>query len=837
MRKKVGIAPFVFYGLSAFMAVVIVLSLIGALTWINKPFAGFMLYDFPSIGTMSMKDWQGRQAGLGLMERIVSVDGQEVWRGKDVVKTLSGREPWSSVEYVVEKDGALRHIMLPVTVFSVRDFFLVFLATFLGGGAVFGLGFIVYLLKPNTHVSWVFFGLCFFLGLYMITAFDSQSTYYFAKFQYLSLCLMSACFFHLGSIFPEKKKVLTRFPKLEYIIYVPSVLLVIYYQLYLIGYKKIITATGFGWLPAYKQVAYFNQLFLLFCILSLIVFVLHSVFRASNIMSRQRARMILFGVTIAFAPSVLIMLAAVIFKFKFPWNYLVFFVIFFPASIAYSISKHNLFDADAIIKRTVGYFIVTGIIIGMYAGVTVFFNVFMGHYQVAQSKAFPIIFTLGVILFFNPLRDRIQSLVDRLFFRKEYDYGEIIDKISSAIASLMDLSEILKRLMQTFMQDMFINTGSVVLRSPDGDSFKVYIADGEEQASVENVVIDGDAPLIEIFEKEKRILTRYDILEDPKYKEVSESCQADFDALHSNLIVPLIFQDKLIGLLNLGEKKSGKMYNREDVDLLGALANQGAVAIENARLFKENLEKQRMEEELNIARDLQTSMLPAESPQIEGLEIAAYSMSAMEVGGDFYDFIEMGENSVGLVVGDVTGKSVSGALVMSFSRSIFRMLSEENLSVGEIMLRANRRIKKDIKTGMFVALLYAVMDSAKRVVTLCSAGQTQPVHFSSETGETTLVETKGDTFPLGILEEVDYQETDIQLSAGDSVVFYTDGIVEAMNTEKDMFGFDRLLSVVKEFGLQGAENILKGILDNVEKFTGEAAQHDDLTVIIVSIQK
>lgn len=817
------------------MAIIVIISLLGALTWINKPFAGFMLYDFPSIGTMSMKDWQGRQAGLELMERIVSVDGQEVWQGKDVVKELNDREPWSSVEYVVEKDGFLRTMMLPVSVFSVRDFFLVFFATFLGGAAVFGLGFVVYLMKPCTHVSWVFFGLCFFLSLYMITAFEIQSTYYFTHFHYFALCLMSACFFHLGSIFPERKKIIIRFPALEYLIYIPSVLLAIYYQLYLIGYKKIITATGFGWLPPYKSVAYINQLFLLFCILSLIIFVLHSVFRASDIMSRQRARMILFGVTIAFAPSVLIMIAAVIFKFKFPWNYLVFFVIFFPASIAYSISKHNLFDADAIIKRTVGYFIVTGVIIALYAGVTVFFNVFMGHYQIAQSKAFPIIFTLGVILFFNPLRDRIQALVDRLFFRKEYDYGEIIDKISSAIASLMDLSEILKRLMQTFMEDMFINTGSVALLSSDGAAFKVYIAGGEKEEAVEKVVIDTDDPLINIFQEEKRILTRYDILEDPKYKDVSKACEAGFDALGSNLIVPLVYQDKLIGLLNLGEKKSGKMYNREDVDLLGALANQGAVAIENARLFKENLEKQRMEEELNIARDLQTSMLPADSPKVEGLDIAAYSVSAMEVGGDFYDFIEMDEKSIGFVVGDVTGKSVSGALVMSFSRSIFRMLSEENIGVGEIMSRANRRIKKDIKTGMFVALLYAVVDAAKRSAILCSAGQTQPIQFSSATGETALVETKGDTFPLGILEDVNYEETDIQLLPGDSVVFYTDGIVEAMNAQKEMFGFDRLLSVVKESGPQGAQQILKHILAHVEQFTGDAAQHDDITVIVVSV--
>ncbi len=342
---------------------------------------------------------------------------------------------------------------------------------------------------------------------------------------------------------------------------------------------------------------------------------------------------------------------------------------------------------------------------------------------------------------------------------------------------------------------------------------------------------------MEAIEGGKRELTKFDVLEDPKYREVSEKCVIDFEALHSSLMVPLVFQDKVIGSLNLGEKKSGKFYNRKDIDLLRTLANQGAVAIENARLFQENLEKQRMEKELAIGRELQMSMLPSVCPVLEGFEIAAFSMPAMEVGGDFYDFIEMGEKRAGIVVGDVTGKSVSGALVMSAARSVFRMLSEENLSVGEIMERANRRTKQDIKRGMFVALLYAVLDASEKVLRLCSAGQTQPIFISGATGEATLVETEGDTFPLGILEDVDYQETKLSFAPGDRVILYTDGIVEAMNKAKEIFGFDRLLDVVRGAGSMTAEALLKEITDSVTAFAGDASQHDDLTVIVLHAEK
>jgi sigma-B regulation protein RsbU (phosphoserine phosphatase) len=242
-----------------------------------------------------------------------------------------------------------------------------------------------------------------------------------------------------------------------------------------------------------------------------------------------------------------------------------------------------------------------------------------------------------------------------------------------------------------------------------------------------------------------------------------------------------------------------------------------------------------MEEELNIARDLQTSMLPSECPKIQGFEIAASSTPAREVGGDFFDFIEISEDRVGLVVGDVTGKSVSGALVMSASRSVFRMLSDDKLTVGESMIRANQRLKKDIKAGMFVALLYGVLNGKDKSLSLCSAGQTQPILLSARTGKVSLVETEGDTFPLGILDEANYEETRLQLESGDKVVLYTDGIVEAMNEKGEIYGFERLQEVIKSSQSLSADLLLKGILESVKKFAGEADQHDDLTAIVVSV--
>ena len=267
------------------------------------------------------------------------------------------------------------------------------------------------------------------------------------------------------------------------------------------------------------------------------------------------------------------------------------------------------------------------------------------------------------------------------------------------------------------------------------------------------------------------------------------------------------------------------------------LAFLGAVGIEHSRLFKEVLIKLRMEEDLTSARELQMGMLPANCPEVEGYHIAASSTPAREVGGDFFDFIETQDNRIGFVVGDVTGKNVPGALIMSASRSVFRMLSEEELSVGEIMIRANRRIKKDARSGMFVAVLYAVLNPKERVVSFSNAGQTQPIHYSARTGEVALLEGVGDNFPLGILDNADYQEAEYPLEAGDKVIFYTDGVVEAMNKKEEIFGFERFQEVVQNSGSLSADALLQEIAAQVAAFVKGAPQHDDLTIIVVSVEQ
>jgi len=566
------------------MAVVCIVCFINALSWLNKPFAGFLVYHPPFLNSLGIRDWPGKMAGLKYLDHILSIDGKPVLQGQDVVRTVREKQPGTPVRYRVESKKEIREVTVPVTIFGIRDFLLVFLVTYSCGVLLYALGVTAYLLKPNIRSSWVFLGLCFSLGTYVATAYEIESTYYLVRLHYCSLSFFPATFLHLGLIFPDRKRFMSRLPALEYLVYLPAVILSLLFMIYFSTFKEILSSGALPWLPGYRELGAMGRVFSLFSAIMLLILMVHAVYKATTTTARQRARMILFGVTVAFVPPGSAMAAVHFLKVNIPWNFLVFFVIFFPASIAYSIVRHNLFDADAIIKRTVGYVVVTAIVVGAYILVSVSLNVALGKFQIGQSKAFPILFTLLIILIFNPLRNRIQSLVDRLFFRKDYDYNQIVDKIGGAITSLLDLGQIIRQLVGTFMKDMFIDTSSVMLLSTTGTEYQVYLADGDRKNEVEKVILRRDQPLIQIIEKEKRELTKYDVIEDPKYSSIREDCVRDFETLHASLMVPLVFQDEVIGLLNLGEKKSGKFYNREDINLLRMLAKQGAVAIENARL-------------------------------------------------------------------------------------------------------------------------------------------------------------------------------------------------------------------------------------------------------------
>ncbi|NQU03283.1 MAG: SpoIIE family protein phosphatase, partial [Syntrophaceae bacterium] len=240
-------------------------------------------------------------------------------------------------------------------------------------------------------------------------------------------------------------------------------------------------------------------------------------------------------------------------------------------------------------------------------------------------------------------------------------------------------------------------------------------------------------------------------------------------------------------------------------------------------------EKERMTKELEIGKGIQQSFLPESNPEIPGMEVAAFNVPALEVGGDFYDFIPITEDRWGLVIADVSGKGVPAALFMAISRTLIRAHTTKNSTAVTAVTEANRMICEDSKSCMFVTLFYAILDSKKKTLTYVNAGHNPPMMFRGGSVDIALLKAKG--IALGVIEEVDLEEVEIELTDDDIVVLYTDGVTEAINEKEEDFGEARLVKVIQENRGLPVGDIIDRIRDEVIAFAGNQPQFDDITLM------
>ena len=300
------------------------------------------------------------------------------------------------------------------------------------------------------------------------------------------------------------------------------------------------------------------------------------------------------------------------------------------------------------------------------------------------------------------------------------------------------------------------------------------------------------------------------------------------------LLVPLVSQGELIGLLNLGPRLSQQEYSADDRKLLSDLATQTAPAVRVAQLVRqqqqEAKERERIEQELKVASLIQQTLLPKRLPELPGYEVAAYYRPAREVGGDFYDFLSLDDGRLGLVVGDVTDKGVPAALVMATTRTMLRAAAQRLLSPGEVLQRVNDVLVQDIPPNMFVTCLYAILDPESGRVVYANAGHDLPYRRRAGHGGAA-EELRARGMPLGLMPGMGYEEKEMVLERGEGILFYSDGLVEAHDPRREMFGFPRLQGLVGAHR-SGGSSLISFLLAELARFTGEGwEQEDDITLV------
>ncbi len=354
------------------------------------------------------------------------------------------------------------------------------------------------------------------------------------------------------------------------------------------------------------------------------------------------------------------------------------------------------------------------------------------------------------------------------------------------------------------------------------------VADRPRPAPAPTIEIAPNDPIIEYFQNASGAV---DI---DKLDLASPALQA-LKAAGVKMAVPLVSQGELLGLLNLGERLSQQDYSADDRALLNNLATQAAPALRVAQLVREQQAevraRERIEQELRVARLIQQTLLPKETPALANWGLAATYQPAREVGGDFYDFLSLPDGRVGIVVGDVTDKGVPAALVMATTRSILRGAAQRQASPGEVLARVNELLHPDIPPNMVVTCLYAILDPATGYMLYANAGHDLP--YRRHDGGVSEVRATG--MPLGLMPGQSYDEHETILQSGDCVVFYSDGLVEARNEQREMFGSARLRALLAAWPEDGSPRLIQFLLDELAKFTGPGSKQDD-DITLVSLQ-
>lgn len=290
-------------------------------------------------------------------------------------------------------------------------------------------------------------------------------------------------------------------------------------------------------------------------------------------------------------------------------------------------------------------------------------------------------------------------------------------------------------------------------------------------------------------------------------------------------------EGKLIGVIQVLNKRDGP-FTPYDEQLLGAFSTHAAIALDSARLIQHYIEKQKMEQALEIARDIQQSLFPKSDPAVAGYQVAGHSWPCEHTGGDYYDYLQFPDGSLGLVVADVTGHGIGPALLMSEARAVVRALASRSSSVAEVLTRANAFLAEDFEAGRFVTMFLGQLAPQEGRFRYSSAGHGEPLLYRGATGEFLGLESTGP--PLAVLPDAEFPEGEaVTLAPGDVLVVTTDGVEEAMNLAREQYGRERLRQVLADHRRASAQDILTRIYQETIAFIGPAPRQDDITLVVV----
>lgn len=519
--------------------------------------------------------------------------------------------------------------------------------------------------------------------------------------------------------------------------------------------------------------------------------------------------------------------------FNSPEYYMpIILVVFVPIIFAYAIFKYHLLDVGIVVRNTIIYGTAMATVAGIYFLVIYLLGQGISRFIGAENQGLVAgVFFLIFAFVFQSTKDKFQSFLTRKFYPEQFAYQKVLIQFSNDVSTVVGTDKILDLTTQTFIDALKIEKFGILLKDYNKDVLVLARGIGFKN---QNCFIEK-SNLVSIY-KEKSLTSNYPVIEQQDFEKVfpGKSERLIEEGIYS--IIPMIVKSKVVGALLFGLKYSGSKFGGKDLELLTAAANQLAVSLENARLYKTEAEKIRIERDLDLAKKIQQSLLPKCIPDIKGLDICGEMFPAMQVGGDYFDLIPLSDTKLFVAVGDVSGKGLSAALYMTKLQTMIQISTQSNNSPKEILTEINKRLYESMERSWFITMTLALFDSENGTVKFCRAGHMPLITASNGTVESIKTEGIGLGLEKGEIFERTLQEVELKIETNQIFAFVSDGITEAMNDKDEMFGEEKLNGILKGKSNNRSAEVMNKIWSEVKLFRGNTPVNDDMTMVIVKVK-
>ena len=567
--------------------------------------------------------------------------------------------------------------------------------------------------------------------------------------------------------------------------------------------------------------------------------------------SRRRLRLLFFASIVTLTPLLIVRCIAIIGDFNietdFPewlwWSsYFLFFL--FPVALAYIILVERAMDVRLVLRQGLQYALAKNGIMGirlvatavvLLAGVALISS--RGRNRLEEIA----IIIAGVIAVFTIRRvaEKLKSWTDHRFFREAYDAEHVLSELSDHVRRIVEPQPLLATVVGRISETLHVPQIAVMLDA--GSPYKPAYALGYEGLS--GIAFSSESATIKVLQSKKEpVRVYFDDAASWIYRDggATEAERGALASLHAELLLPLSGRDKLLGFISLGPKRSEEPFTGSDLRLLKSVATQTGLALENAQLVaaitEEVKHRERLNREVEIAREVQERLFPQELPPIAGLDYSGACRPALGVGGDYYDFLALPQERLGVAIGDVSGKGIGAALMMASLQASLRAEATRNPEdLSHLMSNVNRLVYQASTSNRYATFFYGQYDSGNHQLIYVNAGHNSPMLLrrTEDVWQVTRLTTGGTV--IGLLENFPYQEERITLHPGDLLVAFTDGISEAMNPADEEFGEQRLLEVIEQCAQMKAVEVVAQIMRAADAFAAGASQHDDMTLVVLRV--